>query len=212
MFDFAVLSGFLTVYGVLILFGCAVSIALFVLNGLGIFKMHKKMEFKNGWFAFIPILYVFALGKIAEKYVKQNGKKSAKFSIILLLVNIIRFIVAVLFLLFTVIAVFKIIAEAETAIANETQMVLEMFYSLIPVIALYFVLFAFAVTYNILYYVALWRVFSIFNDKNATLFTVLSVFFNFLAPIFIFIVSKNEPKLTFYDRIGSFDFENSIDG
>ena len=46
----------------------------------------------------------------------------------------------------------------------------------------------------IIKYIALWRVYSSFDGKNAVLFTVLSVLFNFLEPVFLFVIRNNQPN------------------
>ena len=179
-----------------------ISVALFILNGLGIYNMSKKMELKSPWISFIPVANIFALGRIAQRYVKRDGTPSAKFGITLVILYVSQFLVSVAFIIFSVIATISVISNAELAIEQEVMMEMSMFSSLIPVIILYFVLAGVALTYKIIYYVSLWRVFSIFSNENATLFTVLSVFFSFLAPIFLFVIRNNQPKLTYNERIG----------
>lgn len=190
-------------FGLIGSFSSIVGIALYVLNGIGLYEMAKKMNFSNPWISFIPFANVFALGRIAERYVKRDGTKSAKFSIVLLCFYIIEIISLVIFIAFLAFAVISLIAKAEIAINDGGSMALSMFNVVIPVIIFYFILLAVAVTYNIFYYVAYWRVMSIFCNENATLFTILSIFFNFLAPIFIFVNRKREPKLTYAERMNS---------
>lgn len=196
-----VLGSAIIVYGIICSFSSLVGIALYVLNGIGLYEMAKKMNFRNPWISFIPFANIFALGRIAERYVKRDGTKSAKFSVILLGFYIVQFISIIIFIAFLVFAVISLIAKAEMAINDDGSMALSMFNVVIPVIIFYFILLAVAVTYNILYYVAYWRIMSIFCSENATLFTVLSVLFSFLAPVFIFVNRNREPKLTYTERM-----------
>lgn len=202
-----VLGSAIIVYGIIGSFSSFIGIALFVLNGIGLYDMAKKMNLSNPWISFIPFANVFALGRIAERYVKREGTKSAKFSVILLGFYIVQFISIIIFIAFTVFALISLIAKAEMVINDDSSMALSMFNVVIPVIIFYFILLAVAVTYNVIYYVAYWRVMSIFCNENATLFTVLSVLFSFLAPIFIFVNRNREPKVTYAERM---NFENNF--
>ena len=67
-----------------------------IFQGIGIMKMHEKLGLKYGWFAFVPVLNSYAMGKVAEQYIKENGKKSAKFSIILIIGQIISTIFVII--------------------------------------------------------------------------------------------------------------------
>ena len=66
--------------------------------------------------------------------------------------------------------------------------------SFIPVILSSFLLMLSALAFAIVKYIALWRVYSSFDGKNAVLFTVLSVLFNFLEPVFLFVIRNNQPN------------------
>ena len=72
-----------------------VSLATYLLQSFGLNKMGKSLNVNNPWLAFIPYANVFAFGRIAEKYVKFNGKNSAKFSKILLTLTIIIAVLSV---------------------------------------------------------------------------------------------------------------------
>lgn len=177
-----------------------IGIVLYVLMGIGLFSMAKGLGLKNPWLSFIPIANIYAFGRIAQQYIKSNGKKSAKWGIILPVIYIVELILAVAFIIFFVICLFSLFDFASDALLNNSSMNIEMFYSIIPVIILYFVLLAVVIINKVFYYIALWRIFAIFNNSNATLFTVLSVFFGFLPAIFVFAVRKNEPVIAFEEK------------
>ena len=159
------------------------------------------MNFNNPWISFIPFANIFALGRIGQTYIKRDGTKSAKFGPILLVLYIIQFVIQIAFIVMLVLSLSTVIGNAYSAIEQDITMSLDMFYPLISVIAIYFVLFAIALTYKILYFVVLWRVFALLCNDNATLFTVLSIFFEFLAPVFLIIYRNREPKFTFEERL-----------
>lgn len=179
-----------------------INMILFILNAIGIFKMSKSLELKNNWMAFVPFFSVFAFGRVAQHYVKKDGTKSAKFSVSLLILYILQNVLSVAFIAVTIYAMTDIYSSAEYVLSEGTSMTMEMFSSVIILIVVYFALLGVALAYTITYYVALWRIFAIFNDSNATLFTVLSVFFKFLPAIFILAISNKEPKVTYGQRLG----------
>lgn len=190
-----ILTGFLTIYSLIGFFTSIIGLVLFVIKGFAIFDMSKKLNLKKNYLGFIPVVSVFAFGRIAEKYRKKDGSKSAKFSVILLIFNILQYLLAIVFIAVTIYAVIEIYGFAENAIIKDVSMELYMFSSLIPVIICYFILFAVSVAYTVLTYVSFWRICEFFNKRNATLYTFLSVIFPFLMPIFLFIIRKNEPQI-----------------
>ena len=184
-----------------------VQIALFVLNGLGIYKMSQKLNISAGWLGFIPVVSVFATGRVAEKYQKRDGKSSAKLSIWLLITYIAALICAAVLVVLTISFVLSLVGVAFDAVSNGTDMEMADFAGIIPVIVMTFLTIAVEIAYAIIYYISLWRTFSIFDSGNATLYLVLSIFFGFLAPIFTFIIRNKEPKLTYNERMGYISYE-----
>ena len=178
-----------------------VGIALFIISGFAQYKMSKSIGFKYAWLGFVPVISVYSLGRIAATYVKKDGSKSAKFGPILLVLNILQYILVAVFLVFTIISVIEIVGNAEDAISQNIAMELDMFVSVVPVIISFFVLFAVEIAFLICFHIALWRVYVLFDEKNATIFTVLSVFFNFLTPIFLFLIRKKQPTFCFKDNL-----------
>lgn len=168
-------------------------VILFVLQAVGIFYMSKRLEIKNSYFAFIPFLSEFAFGRISEKYIKRNGKKSAKFSFLLCVSAVIEAVIGIIFFVVSKLAIEDILANAQNAIENDAEMTIEMFSAVVPVVAVFLIWATVVLLYKTIYFVALWRLLKIYNPKNATLLTVFSVIFAFLPEIFIFINRKNQP-------------------
>lgn len=174
-------------------FSSLIASVLYILMALGIFKMAKKTEIGKPWLSFIPIINTYMFGKVAQCYIKKDGTKSAKFGVALLVLNILKLVFVVLFIVALIITLISTVTLLYDAYDNDTSVTAEMFSPFISVIVLYFILLAIAVAYKIVYYVALWRIFAVFNSENATLFTVLSVFFAFLPGIFVFAIRNREP-------------------
>lgn len=202
MFDFLtelglpeeVVSFFFTFFIGAIAVSAVIGIAIYLLESISVYKMAKRAEIKNPWLAFIPVANDWVFGTLAEKYKKKNGTKSARFGIILPVLEGIVLIEAIALTIFTVISIKEITGYALDAVNTSTEMVPEQFMSLIPVIILYFALMAVAIAYAVVFFIALWRVYSSFDKSNATLYILLSVIFTISVPIILFIIRNRKPE------------------
>ena len=212
MFDFLtelglpeeVVSFFLTVFIGVFAVSAVIGIAIYLLESIGVYKMAKSAEIKNPWLAFIPVANDWVFGTLAEKYKKKNGTKSARFGIILPVLEGIVLIEAIALTIFTVISIKEITGYALDAVNTSTEMAPEQFMSLIPVIILYFALMAVAIAYAVVFFIALWRVYSSFDKSNATLYIVLSVIFTISVPIILFIIRNRKPEFDPHNNVPYF--------
>ena len=165
-----------------------ISLVMYLLQAFGLYGMAKGSGISAPWRGFIPFANTFLFGKIAERYVKKDGKKSAKFGGLLLAFEILTLVLAFVTIAFTISMIF-VLAAAE----NETDLA----YSIVaPMLAMFiscFVLMGVSIAYIVLYYVALWRIFTAFDYNNATVYFVLSILFSFLGPIFLFVLRNKQP-------------------
>ena len=175
------------------------SLAMYLLQALGIYKMAKNMGFNNPWLAFVPFANTFMFGKVAETYVKPDGRPSAKFSKILLILQIVASVVVVAFIVF--LFVFLMLEATGTYFLSQDIEAIAVSALVLPIVLGYFALLGVMIAFNVVYYIALWRIFAIYNYNNATLFLVLSIFFSFLYPIFLFILRNKQPMFTAEQRV-----------
>ena len=202
MFDFLtelglpeeVVSFFFTFFIGAIAVSAVIGIAIYLLESISVYKMAKSAEIKNPWLAFIPVANDWVFGTLAEKYKKKNGTKSARFGIILPVLEGIVLIETIALTIFTVISVKEITGYARDAVNTSAEMAPEQFMSLIPVIILYFALMAVAISYAVVFFIALWRFYSSFDTSNATLYIVLSIIFTISVPIILFIIRNRKPE------------------
>ncbi len=202
MFDFLtelglpeeVVSFFFTIFIGAIAVSAVIGIAIYLLESISVYKMAKSAEIKNPWLAFIPVANDWVFGTLAEKYKKKNGTKSARFGIILPVLEGIVLIETIALTIFTVISVKEITGYALDAVNTSAEMAPEQFMSLIPVIILYFALMAVAIAYAVVFFIALWRVYYSFDKSNATLYIVLSIIFTISVPIILFIIRNRKPE------------------
>lgn len=199
-----VVSFFFTFFVGAIAVSAVIGIAIYLLESISVYKMAKSAEIKNPWLVFIPVANDWVFGTLAEKYKKKNGTKSARFGIILPVLEGIVFIESIALTIFTVISVKEITGYALDAVNTSTEMAPEQFMSLIPVIILYFALMAVAIAYAVVFFIALWRVYSSFDKSNATLYIVLSVIFTISVPIILFIIRNRKPEFDPHNNIPYF--------
>lgn len=189
-----VVSFFFTFFIGAIAVSAVIGIAIYLLESISVYKMAKSAEIKNPWLAFIPVANDWVFGTLAEKYKKKNGTKSARFGIILPVLEGIVLIEAIALTIFTVISIKEITGYALDAVNTSAEMAPEQFMSLIPVIILYFALMAVAIAYAVVFFIALWRVYYSFDKSNATLYIVLSIIFTISVPIILFIIRNRKPE------------------
>lgn len=199
-----VVSFFFTFFIGAIAVSAVIGIAIYLLESISVYKMAKSAEIKNPWLAFIPVANDWVFGTLAEKYKKKNGTKSARFGIILPVLEGIVLIESIALTIFTVISVKEITGYALDAVNTSAEMAPEQFMSLIPVIILYFALIAVAIAYAVVFFIALWRVYSSFDKSNATLYIVLSVIFTISVPIILFIIRNRKPEFDPHNNVPYF--------
>lgn len=199
-----VVSFFFTFFIGAIAVSAVIGIAIYLLESISVYKMAKSAEIKNPWLAFVPVANDWVFGTLAEKYKKKNGTKSARFGIILPVLEGIVLIEAIALTIFTVISVKEITGYALDAVNTSAEMAPEQFMSLIPVIILYFALIAVAIAYAVVFFIALWRVYSSFDKSNATLYIVLSLIFTISVPIILFIIRNRKPEFDPHNNIPYF--------
>lgn len=199
-----VVSFFFTFFIGAIAVSAVIGIAIYLLESISVYKMAKSAEVKNPWLAFVPVANDWVFGTLAEKYKKKNGTKSARFGIILPVLEGIVFIESIALTIFTVISIKEITGYALDAVNTSSEMAPEQFMSLIPVIILYFALIAVAIAYAVVFFIALWRVYSSFDKSNATLYIVLSVIFTISVPIILFIIRNRKPEFDPHNNVPYF--------
>lgn len=197
-------SFFFTFFIGAIAVSAVIGIAIYLLESISVYKMAKSAEIKNPWLAFVPVANDWVFGTLAEKYKKKNGTKSARFGIILPVLEGIVFIESIALTIFTVISIKEITGYALDAVNTSTEMAPEQFMSLIPVIILYFALMAVAIAYAVVFFIALWRVYSSFDKSNATLYIVLSVVFTISVPVILFIIRNRKPEFDPHNNVPYF--------
>lgn len=188
---FEIFESIFDAFSLLSVFTGGLSVFLYIIQGFALLSMANKCDIKQGWLGFIPVANFYLFGKIAEQYKREDNKKSLKYSLLLPVFYVLQMIATVILIIVFVISVISIISVVELAIENDQSLNIQMFSSFVGVIVGYVITMAIAIIFSVFNYIAMWRIFSMFKKENAVLFLVLSIFFSFLGPIFMFIIRNN---------------------
>ena len=165
-----------------------IALAMYLLEAVGLYGMAKSSGFSSPLRSFIPFANTFLFGKIAEKYQRRDGKRSAKFGGLLLAFEILTLFFSITTMAF-VISMISVLATSY----NDSELNASIVVPMIAMLACCFVLIGVLIAYVVIYYVALWRIFTAFDYNNATVYFVLSILFSFLGPIFLFVLRNKQP-------------------
>lgn len=191
-----------------ILIGGLLCLVFYVMKALGIYDMSKKCGIRNRWYAFVPLLNAYTLGRLAEKYQNKNGKSAKYLKVIL---PVLYAVVAVLLIISTVMGVLggiSLLFDADKALADEKQLEEEAFTQLFSAFVPLLMSVFFIIVKRIVTFIALFKIYSAFDYKNAVVLLIFSILFNsVLVPVFLFSIRKKEPCLSYDERAGE-EFSN----
>lgn len=182
------------------LIGVAVSLVLWALKSIGICVMSEKEGLKNPWYSFIPFFSAFALGRLSAGFKKKNGSVTKNRGKLLLTLNIVLAASLVLIML----VVFAGLIPIAVSDALGYQLTGPLIALLGVCLILYFAVFALAVVYLVFTYISVYNIFLKFNNQMAVCFTVLSIVFPILMPIFLFVSRNKEPVHSVDELNGQF--------
>lgn len=178
----------LVVFGFSLLF----SLAVYLCTGFSIMKISNKLSIKNGFFGFIPFLSSYKLGEIAEccSFRKGFNKKYAK---LLVALNVATSALSIIY------AIAMICFMAVSHSFRESEI---MFVFMAILIFSVILMIAVVITYMVFFYIALYRIYNYFEEKNATLFIVLSILFSIAYPILLLIIAlkKQTPQFEGFNQ------------
>lgn len=204
-------------------FSSILSIALYVLQAIGLYTIAKRRNIAHAWLAWVPVGSVWILGSIADDYLARTGRKTSlriwlvilAAAVLVLSVAILVGSVTMLTRVLTVNEVLDVVMEAsgmgndlyaptEEEMIEELALLLEerltdqlLDETLSDVIFLVIASLAMAVVgiaAAILEYVCLHRVFASCDPANKTVFLLLSIFFS-LGPVFLFVCRNKDDGL-----------------
>ena len=172
----------LAIVGIFFLLAIGLSIAMYLFQAIGLYRMAKRLNIAAPALAFIPVANIYVLGRTASEPV--DGKKKLPYGWILLGLTILSYLISLSSLIELASAVIRYGERADMLDVLESLVLTSM--------AKGFLASAASIAYTVFYYIALYHLYNNFNPNNSTLLLVLSIFFGFLVPIFIF-ANRNKP-------------------
>lgn len=150
-------------------------LAIYVFTAYSLYTIAKKRGISCPWLAWIPVADLWLLGSLSDQYrYLTHGQRKHK-RVALLVLEIVT---AVLLGCTVGMAVAAVAVGSAAALA--------------AVILLALVLGGVALAKSILTFMALYDVYASCDPENATLYLVLSIFFKFLRPVFLFLSREME--------------------
>ena len=177
---------FMVVYLIILAFALIYAAVVYVLQSLGLYTIAKRRCIHHSWLAWIPIGNMWLLGSISDQYqfvAKGRVRNRRKVLLGLLIAVYALLIVAMVILVSSIIT--SVMAEGASGTITATG-------SMMGAVGFYFVGWLLAVVAMVFTYIAYYDLFASCNPNNAVVFLVLSIFFNFLLPFFIFACRKKD--------------------
>lgn len=178
-----VVIGFLAIYFAIMLFASIYSIVVYVLHSLGLYTIAKRRLIHNPWLAWIPIANLWVLGSISDHYQYMAKNKKTKRR---------KVLVGLMIAVYACAIVFGIALGVSVGVAAVTGDAEQIIIPMLIFFVSYFALLVLAIVLTVFQYIAYYDLFNSCNPDNAVIFLILSIFFNFLLPYFVFACRKKD--------------------
>ena len=146
------------------------SIAVYVFTALSLYTIARRRGISAPWLAWVPVARLWVLGSLSDqyRYLTQGQIRHKRISLLVW--------TGASWVLTGGIVVGAIAAIAGASVG-----------AVLTVLCLALAVVCAAIVYVVLYFMALYDVYASCDPQNAALYLVLSIFFRFLVPVFLFI-------------------------
>jgi len=170
---------------------CGVNLLVYVFTALSLYSIAKRRELKNPWLSWIPVVNVWILGSIADQYrYVAKGQHKAKRKVLIVL-NILTWVIS---LAMMIIATVMLVDIIQSAMMNlDEDMILEsMMGYVLGILGMCVPLIGIVIAQAIIYYMALYDLYSSCDPQNKTLFLVIGILVSITQPIFLFLCRNKD--------------------
>ena len=169
----------LSIFGKLLTGGITplVSLAIYVFTALSLHTIAKRRGIACPWLAWVPVANLWLLGSLSDQYRYLTQGQIKHKRITLLVWKGVSWVLTG-----------SIVGAVIAAFAGSGSVG-----AILTVLCLALAVACAAVVYVVLYFMALYDVYASCDPQNAAVYLVLSIFFRFLVPIFLFL-SRNLEK------------------
>lgn len=175
------------------LLALGMSIAMYILQSLGIYTIAQRRGIKHPWMAWLPVANQWILGSISDQYqyvtrgkIRSRRKVMLGLSIAVLVLGLVFFCVYA----FQLVNMFLQIPDLEYM--SEEQIRSATLRPMLWLLGVDIAMFVVAVVLTVFQYICLHNLYASCDPKNKTLYTVLSVLLNVTLPFFVFICRKKD--------------------
>lgn len=191
------------------LIGTCGSLALYILGGIAYMKAAKLEGLKYPWLSWIPIANYYLIGAISDKIDEQNGKKSSKRTIMLIL-SIVSAVFSVIFVSLLMFGLSKFIIDLFSTVNFDSVDYQELISTVLSFILPYIwlivlgslLLSIISIILYVLIYLSNYNMFKKYDPTNAGIFIGVSISCHillsaqFALPIFL-LVALNKYEKTY---------------
>ncbi len=193
------------VYAVMFGIALLISLGIHFIQAYGLFRMAKSCGLERPWLAWIPVANNYTIGAVAKCNAVKQRKKPMAYDKILLglsLASVVTMILMILILISMMTSMIAGLPEGyyseefimNPSVGDATEEILMV--SILGFVLVYLACLAVSITYTVFWYIALWQVFKLFDEKNAVVYLVLSLLVNIAVPIIFIILGNKQPDLT----------------
>ena len=135
--------------GGLLAFCIILAAVFYVFFALGLYTMAKRRGLENPWLAWIPVVYLYVIGKLADTYAAKHMNKKTNYAVLLLGLIIGVVVLAIVTVCLSIFGGFRM-------------------YAIWPVFIVILILFIAAmIVYAVFYYISLYRIYN-WHSESAT--------------------------------------------
>lgn len=190
MFEGGIMATVIIVYLFVIFLSCAVGIATYVFESLGLYRIAER-RVGNGVLAWVPFARKWLLGKVADQYEEASHNKKTNYKTVLLWLSIAPAAIYIIMMVFYLI----MMVSVGMGVGNHHYNHAAPFTFIIPIIILLLLYLASYIAYGVFYFMALYRLYKSCDEKNTVVYLILSILVGITRPIFIFVCGKKDSPL-----------------
>jgi len=164
------------IYLAILLFSLAISVAVYVIQSIGLYGMSKNAGVSKPWLAWIPIGNLWCMGSLAERSNLYYGKGKGAWS------KLLPAFAAAVFLALPPLFLGMVIAGLYKSV-----------FAVLLLLFVYLILMGVALALSVMTYVALYKIYRLFDPDRAVLYLILSIFVNVSQPVILFLLRNRFP-------------------
>lgn len=183
-----VLAVVVVIWLILALLSFAYSVTMYVLQSLGLYTIAQRRGIHRPWLSWVPVANLWILGSISDQYQYVAKGKVRNRRKLLLGLAIALYAVVLVFYVSYFAMLFQVIGTA----LKEGSLNSQIIGTILGMSGTSIVVAVLGILVAVFSYIAYYDLFQSCNPNNASAFLVLSILFNFLLPIFVFVSRKKD--------------------